>query len=229
MNRLIVGDIHLPFTHPFYFQFCKDVRRKWKCKETIFIGDVTDQHALSFHEHDPDGSSAGNECDEAARGLVKWHKAFPSSKVCIGNHDARSMRVAKKAGLPMRFLKDLATAWDTPTWTWDFNFMVDGVKYTHGATSGKYAAFNLAVANRCSTAVGHTHTYGGVTYHDNDIDGIFGLNVGCGIDRKRYAFAYAKDAAVKPSLGVGVVVSPTEAHFVPMPCRPGEKYHAGCE
>ena len=102
MSRVLVpGDLHLPFTHPKYLAFCKDVRRVWKTKEVVFIGDQVDAHALSFHEHDPDGMSAGDEKRAAKAGIAEWYKAFPKAKVCIGNHDARTIRLARKAGIPM--------------------------------------------------------------------------------------------------------------------------------
>ena len=40
----------------------------------------------------------------------------------------------------------------------------------------------------------------------SEIDKIFGLQVGCGIDRKAYAFSYGKDFAKKPVIGSGLVL-----------------------
>ena len=55
-------------------------------------------------------------------------------------------------------------------------------------------------------------------------DRIFGLNVGCGIDIDRYAFAYAQDFKIRPGLGCGVVVDSGEAHFIPMACGSDEQF-----
>jgi hypothetical protein len=222
---LIVGDPHEPFTHPKYRQFCKDTQRKWKTGETVFIGDLVDLHALSFHDHDPDGMSPGDEIIAARKAVGKWHKTFPDAKVCIGNHDARTIRLARKAGLPVEALKDFADIWGTPTWDWQWEHTIDNVLYLHGTgASGLGAARALMMKRRKSVVIGHTHTNAGINYHTNNDDRIFGLNVGCGIDCQRYAFAYAKDMADRPVLGCGVVIDGI-GHFIPMPCGKGEKYH----
>ena len=57
------------------------------------------------------------------------------------------------------------------------------------------------------TVIGHTHSSAGVHYTANERDTIFGMNVGCGIDVKRYAFAYGKDFPRKPIISCGVVSS----------------------
>lgn len=229
-NTLVIGDLHLPFTHPAYLPFCKDVKKKYKCKEIVFIGDIFDGHALSFHEHDPDGMSPGDECRLAEKQLKAWYRAFPKAKVCIGNHDARAIRLARNAGIPMRFLRDFHEVWGTPNWNWDWEHIIDSVAYLHGTmNSGKDAALNLAKDRRESTVIGHTHTFAGVKYSTSRKDTIFGMNVGCGIDEKSYAMRYAKDFKTKISLGCGVVVDSVEAHFIPMKCGVGQKYYRGEE
>lgn len=49
----------------------------------------------------------------------------------------------------------------------------------------------------------------------NEYDVIFGLNVGCLIDRSAYVFDYGKGAKFKPTLGCGVVLYGVPK-FVPM-------------
>ena len=105
---------------------------------------------------------------------------------------------------------------------------LDGVLYEHGTgSSGKDAAFNRAVAQRCSVVMGHIHSFAGVKYHANPFSRIFGLNVGCGLDIRLYAFEYAKMTVHRPVLGCGIVVDGDVGLFVPMPCSKGEKYHRG--
>jgi len=222
----IVGDIHEPFAHPMYSRFVEDIFNQWEVQKVHFIGDIVDAHALGFWDHDPDGSSAEDESEQAFQKLVAWKKLFPTATVSIGNHDERHFRVAKKAGLPSRYLRDYKTVWDTPKWDWGFEHIYDGALYEHGTgSSGKDAAINRAIAKRCNLVMGHTHTYAGVKYHTNDFNRIFGLQVGCGIDIDAYAFAYGKTFPVRPVLGCGVVINGSEAYFEPMPCGPNEKYH----
>ena len=48
-NRLVVGDIHLPYTHPRYLQHCIDTYNKYDCNAVSFTGDIIDSHFSSFH------------------------------------------------------------------------------------------------------------------------------------------------------------------------------------
>ena len=106
--------------------------------------------------------------------------------------------------------------------------VIDGVLYRHGTgSSGKDAAFNLAVSMRRSVVIGHTHTFAGAKYHANDNDRVFGLNVGCGIDIDEYAFAYGQFHPNRPMLGCGIIIDGTFAAFEPMPCGKKERYYKG--
>jgi predicted phosphodiesterase len=229
MKVLTVGDLHLPFVHPGYFQFIKDLRDKFDPNIVLFIGDVADNHAIAPNwDANPNGMSAEDEMGQAMLGVAKWHKEFPDALVCIGNHDNRHIRSARKAGLNDKFLKGYAEAWGTPTWTWALSHEIDGVRYEHGTgTSGKNAALNLAIQQRQSVVIGHTHTYAGVQFHSNHSSLIFGLNVGCGIDPDAYAFEYASESVTRPVLGAGFVEDgdPTTARFIPMAMGPRQKYH----
>lgn len=228
MRVLAIGDVHAPFVHPNYLQFCYDTYTQNALDSVMFMGDVVDSHALSFYQHDPDGLSAGGELDAAKFCLREWILTFPSAKVCIGNHDCRHFRVAHKAGLPTRYLKDYKSVFGTPGWNWKMEHIVDGVLYTHGTgVSGKNAALNLALQRRSSTVIGHVHSFTGVQYHCNSTSRIFGMNAGSGIDIAAYSFNYGQDFPVRPVLGVGIVLNGKEARFVPMPIGKGEKYRRG--
>lgn len=221
----IIGDIHEPFSHPRYMEFCQDTFRDWKVDRVHFAGDVVDAHAWSFHDSDPDGLSAGSEYEYAKRKIAKWHKAFPEASVSIGNHDNRHYRAAKKVNIPAAMLKPYRQVWKTPGWKWRDRFTIDGVVYTHGTgNSGKNAALNLAMAQRASVVIGHIHTFPGVQWHASSNDRIFGMNVGCGIDCRSYAMAYSKDFKNRPVLGCGVVIDGRFPFFEPMPCGKREEY-----
>lgn len=226
MNVGICGDIHAPFTHPLYLEFLQDTFRRERVDKVVIIGDVVDQHALSFWEHDPNGQSAEDEALNAMPIVQKYHKAFRGALVTQGNHDERHYRVARKAGLPDRYMKSYAQVWDTPSWKWGHEFTIEKVLYSHGTgQSGKLAAINYAVQKRKSCVIGHVHSWGGVLHHANDDSLIFGLNVGCGIDIAAYAFAYGKPFPVRPVLGCGVVKDGRHAAFHVMPCDRRDKYH----
>ena len=224
LTVLTVSDIHAPFTHPRFREFMADTAQTEQPDEIVLIGDVVDLHALSFHEHDPDGMSPGHEIKAARRQVKEWVKLFPQAKVCIGNHDARTIRLARKAGLPLEAVKDFSEIWDTPGWDWDWEHEVDGVLYKHGTgLSSLNAMLTFAQKRMISTVCGHIHKQGGTLYGASQIGRVFAMTVGCGIDVHSYAMDYGRDFTDKPVLGCGVVRGGVP-QFIPMKCGVGEAY-----
>jgi len=208
MNTGIIGDSHLPFSHKHYLSFCYQTFKKNKCTNIIHIGDLVDNHAISYHEHDSDGMSAEDEMVETDKHLKKWFKAFPKLKLCRGNHDRMVDRKGKTSCLPKRVFKKFRDIWDLPVgWTDGWFFNIDGILYKHGTGySSKYAHIQCAYDNRMNSVIGHCHSILGVEYLENEQDRIFGMSVGCGIDVKSYAMAYQKDFRRRPILGLGMVL-----------------------
>lgn len=206
-NILIIGDTHEPFTHKNYLQFCKETQRKYKCKTVVHVGDLVDNHAISYHEHDPDGWSPAEEMKIADKKLKKWFKAFPNVKMCRGNHDRIVDRKGKTVGLPKRCFKAFREIWQLPKgWEDDFEFEINGVLFKHGSGSGQYSHVKAAIEASQSVVIGHTHFTAGVEWIVTSKDRKFGMAVGCGIDRKAYAFEYGRDFRKKPVLSCGVVL-----------------------
>lgn len=219
MNTLIVSDTHAPFEHPGYLDFCVGVKKRVKCKRVVHIGDLVDNHAISYHEHNPDGWNPEGEMKAADEHLKPWFKAFPEVSLCLGNHDSLVDRKGKTVGLPKRCFKPFREMWKLPKgWKDDFEHIFDNVLYKHGTgMSGRYAHVTAAERARLSTVIGHVHASAGVEYIASSRDCIFGMNVGSGIDKKAYAFAYGKDFPRKPILGCGVVTDNGKfAQFFPM-------------
>lgn len=127
--------------------------------------------------------------------------------LCLGNHDRRVDLKARHVGLPDVVFRPFRDIWELPKgWLDAFSHVIDGVQYMHGTGfSGDHAHLKAASLNRRSTVIGHTHTAGAVGYLVSERDRIFGCNVGCGINRRTYAFAYGRDFAKKPFLGCAVV------------------------
>lgn len=218
-NIGIIADTHAPFTHPDYLEFCSQVFDKFDCGTIVHIGDEVDNHAISYHEHDPDGHSPGREAELAQLELNRWFARFPEVKVCIGNHSALIHRKAVTHGLPSKFLKSYEEIWNAPKgWQWALEWDIQGVLFQHGTgSSGKTAHELRASANRQSTVIGHIHSHAGVKYMASKKDLIFGMNVGCGIALDAYAFAYGRPFPIRPILGCGVVLDGGRlAAFIPM-------------
>jgi len=216
----VIGDTHLPFEHPGYLDFCLGIQHRVKCGTVVHIGDLVDNHAMSFHYiADPNGRSPTDEMQLARQHLKDWFKAFPRLFLCLGNHDRRVDLKARHVGLPEDVFKPFRDIWELPDeWKDDYAWVIDGVRYTHGTgLSGDFAHIKAAQLNRQSTVIGHTHSAGAINYLVSEKDRIFGMNCGCGIDRKAYAFEYGRDFTKKPVLGCGVVTDKGKyCQFFPM-------------
>jgi len=207
-NVLLVGDLHLPAERQDYLQFCKNIKRKHKCTEVMFIGDILDHHAISFHQKNPDSDSAVEEYNKAMGALKKWHKAFPKARVCIGNHDERVHRMAAASGIPAMYLKEYSDIYETPYWDWEYEHDIDGIYYYHGTgtSGGLCPAFNTAKARLQSSVAGHIHSTAAILYTSGPTgEKIFGMNVPNGVDKDHKLMYYSRNFLRKPVNGVGIV------------------------
>ena len=204
-NILVVGDLHSPFIIEGYLEFCKHLYTKYNCNRVVFIGDITDQHYHSYHETDPDGLSAGDELYWAKVELENWFKEFPVADILMGNHDLLISRKAKTAGLSDKVLKPYGEILEAPT-SWLFHYddiTIDNVIYSHGNVGN---AYKKSKDIRMSLVQGHFHSLAGVDYSVSPKDSLFGVQVGCGIDKDAYAMAYGKPFAKKPVISAAVVL-----------------------
>ena len=177
------------------------------CNQVVFIGDVIDSHYSSYHETDPDGYSAGEELERAIDALKPFYEAFPNAYVTLGNHDLIVMRKAYSSGLSKRWIKDFGAVLETPNWKFVEEIEIDGVVYTHGTgQSSEHAAFLRAVYRQKSFVMGHVHTAANVKWSASDKDRVFGMQVGCGVDERAYAFQYGRTFRRKMIVSCGVVL-----------------------
>ena len=207
-NVLVIGDLHLPAERADYLQFCKTMRRKHKTTKTIFIGDILDHHAISFHQKNPDSDGAVEEYTKAMKSLRQWYKGFPDACICIGNHDERVHRLAATSGIPAMYLKEYSDVYETPDWCWEYEHEIDGVYYYHGtgASSGLCPAFNVAKARMQSSVAGHVHSTAGILFNIGPTgEALFGMNVPNGVDKDHPLMYYGRHFLKKPVNGIGVV------------------------
>lgn len=198
---LVIGDLHCPFELDGYFEFCLDTYDRFACNQVIFIGDILDNHYASYHETDANGMSGGYELQEAIKHVDKWAQTFPIADVIIGNHDRLIMRKAFSSSVPREWIKDYNEVLGT-AWNWVERIEYDGVQYVHGEGG---TARTKAKNDMQSTVQGHIHTQAYVEWLVGNRSKIFGMQVGCGIDRDSYAAAYAKHYK-KQAIGCGVVI-----------------------
>jgi predicted phosphodiesterase len=189
---LVIGDIHEPFSLDGYLEFCKDQYKLNKCTKVVFIGDIIDNHASSYHQTEVDADNAIVEFKKAKNRIAKWYKAFPEAVVIMGNHDTiPTLRKAKSSVIAPQFFKDFSTALETPNWDFVVNIEIDGVFYTHGL---QQKAVSRAKNKLQSVVQGHYHTE---AYCQQMITPlgytIFAVQTGCGVDKDAYSMRFIKD------------------------------------
>jgi len=199
---LVIGDIHAPFELDGYLDYCQETYAKYNCNQVVFIGDILDNHAFSYHEPDPSGLSAGNELKLAKKFVKKWYKAFPIADVLIGNHDRLAARKMMTGGVPLAWLKSYNDVLGTSNWNWTERIVYDDVQYVHGEGG---TARTKSKNDFMSTVQGHIHTQAYVEWSVGRNFKVFGMQVGCGVDGGSYAAAYAKNFK-KQAIGCGVVI-----------------------
>ncbi len=206
-NVIILGDTHFPFEKEGYLDFCVDIQKKYKAGTVLHIGDVADNCYSSFHDNNPDGLAAGEELSCAIKSAKEWQKAFPLVKVTLGNHCQIIQRKAFASGVSSKWIKGLSEVLELPGWQFEMEHEIDGVLYTHGTgTSGDKAAYNKALNKRKSVVQGHLHSQASIMWNTSSIDKVFAMQVGCGVDEKKYAFDYAKNFPKKFIVSCGVVL-----------------------
>ena len=201
-NVLIIGDIHTPFEHKGYLDFCKSTYEKFNCNRVVFIGDIIDNHFSSYHETDANGHGGADELELAIERIAESYKAFPVADVIIGNHDRIIMRKAQSSAIPTAWIKDYKDVLNTPDWSFKEQVIYNDVLYIHG--EGGTARTKMK-KDLHSVVQGHLHTQAYCEHLVGNNFRIFGMQVGCGIDHQSYALAYAKNYS-KPAIGCGVVL-----------------------
>lgn len=207
---LVISDLQLPFEHKDAFKFLAAVKKKYKPNRVVNIGDISDSYCLNHWGRDPDAPSATQEIDALMSGVQKLAKMFPKMDVLTSNHDRRIYRKAMDASIPSHFIKPYHEWMGCPkTWLFSDELVIDGVLYTHGdevGAGGMNASLKRAQGYGRSCVSGHLHTQANITYFANREVLLFGMQVGCLIDHKKIAFAYAKKNLKKPILSVGLVI-----------------------
>ena len=167
------------------------IRDEYRTAETIFIGDILDNHASSFHPSDADGWSAGDELEHAINMLAPWHREFPDAKVTLGNHDRVPARKAYESGVSSRWMLAYRHVLGTPSWDFVDHYIKDDVLYVHGDGAGK--ANMRARKELMSVVQGHFHSTCDLHWFVGRHYRIFGMQIGCGVEDESYAMAYGKN------------------------------------
>ena len=202
-NVLVIGARHEPFCLDSYLEFCIDQYYLYNCTEVVFIGDIIDNHYSSYHESSADGLGGLDELELAVKRIARWRNAFPMATVIIGNHDRIIMRKAQTSSIPSKWIKSYKEVLEVPDWNFVERYEKDNVQYIHGEGG---TARTKCRADMMNTVQGHLHTQAYCEHYVGKRFRVFGMQVGCGINHKSYAMAYAKYGK-RPAVGVGIVTN----------------------
>ena len=204
-NVLVIGDLHEPFCLDSYLDWCLEQYEAYGCNQVVFIGDIIDNHYSSYHETSADGMGGADELELAIKRISRWYKAFhkKGTKIIVGNHDRIIMRKAQTSSIPSKWIKSYKQVLEVPNWEFVERFEQDGVQYIHGEGG---TARTKCRADMMNTVQGHLHTQCYTEHYVGKNFRVFGTQVGCGINHKSYAMAYAKYGK-RPAVGCAVILN----------------------
>ena len=205
----IIGDTHLPYELDGYLEFCQETFDRHGVDTVIHIGDMFDNHSLSFHDSEPMLHNVMGEYESAFERAQDWYEAFPEATLIMGNHDRIPARQLRKLGMePSIYMRPIEELFGMPPgWSVADSVVIDNVLYHHGETSGGINGFRKDAETRMRCTVsGHNHSNAGISATATDQELVWGLAVGCGVNQKHMAFAYSKNFAKKPIVACGVVI-----------------------
>lgn len=202
---LIISDSHIPYSHPDYLIFLKRIKEQGNPDIIVHIGDEIDAHAMSFHDTDEDLFSAGHELDKAIIEIQEGlHKLFPKMYLLESNHGSMAYRKFKHHGIPIRMLKPLNELYETPLWSWHHEIILDTNKGKTYLCHGKAKSYGKLCKEMAMNAIqGHYHSNFEITWHRSAMTERYNMFIGCLVDEKSMAMAYAKNNLPKPILGCG--------------------------
>ena len=153
-NFLVIPDMHIPYHHQDSVDFLIAVYNKYECVHVLNTGDITDNHAGSFHESETDALSPEDEYKETCSFLQELEEVFPQMDITTGNHDAIPVRKLKSAGLPASMLSDFNHLYGLKgSWLWhDDELKIDtagGVPLLVPMVLNKHGRWNKTVSG-CS-------------------------------------------------------------------------------
>lgn len=214
-NYLFIPDYHSPFGHPKALKFCVSLQDEFNIpSEHIYCaGDFEDQYNFGRWPKSPDrGHTHLQELEATRKDVKEWGRAFPLLKMCTSNHGTRIEKKAFEAEIPSQLIRSHQEIFEYPKgWELAEEYIVMATKHEfalqHGdGFSGVKGHIDAAMANGLSTAIGHLHSYAGVTHIKTRHQELWAANAGCLVDSSQYAFEYGKHSKFKPTIGALVIL-----------------------
>lgn len=218
---LHICDTHAPYNHVDMIDFLSEVKRVYRPTRVIHGGDEVDNHALSFHDSDPNLDSAGPELHKARAVIAELEALFPSMELVHSNHGSLVYRRAVKYGIPAEYLKSyreiLFPDGNGAGWSWKEQIRTElpngeSVQFQHQCAGD---IMNAAAHERCNIVLSHEHSKFEVNYKASKASLYFGIYGGCLLDFNSLAFAYGKTLIKRPIIGCSVIVD-SQPLLIPM-------------
>jgi len=201
---LAIGDLHVPYQHPDAIEWLIALNQKYKFDKIIGIGDEIDNHAISFHTHDPSLLSPGHELDAAIKALEPLYKEFPIVDTCESNHTSLFYRKQKHFGLPARVMKSYGEILSAPPgWKWHFEIDIQLSTGQRCLFHHSYGANILLASQRRGQNLvsGHIHSSFSVQHWSNSERTYFAAQTGCLVDDLSLSMSYNKGSVQRPIMG----------------------------
>ena len=206
---LLISDMHVPYHHPDTLEFLRYLKDKYKPTRVICLGDELDKHALSYHDHDPDLPSAGDELRKSIPVIRELYEMFPVMDIIESNHGSLVWRKAKTNGIPRQYIKSYNDVLGVGEgWKWSFDLTIElpnGQKcyVHHGKTNN---VIQLSQQMGMNAIQGHYHEAYRIDYWGNPNGLFWGMQCGCLIDDDALAFSYNNVNIKRPVIGTGLIV-----------------------
>lgn len=206
---LFISDLHIPFHHQDSFDFLRYLKQKYNPTRVICLGDELDKHSLSYHEHDPNGYSAGHELNASIPYIKELEEIFPQMDIIESNHGSLVWRKAKTNGIPKHYIKSYNDVLGVGEgWNWNFDLTLtlpNGQQcYIHHGKSSD--VLKLSQTSGMNAVQGHFHERFKIDYWANSNDLYWGMQCGCLIDDDQYAFNYNNVNIKRPIIGTGLII-----------------------
>jgi len=198
-------------------KFLGAIKSEYSPDRVIHIGDEIDNHAMSFHDSDPNLFSAGEELERAREVIWKIEELYPKVDVIESNHGSLWYRKAKAYGIPREAIRSYEEILMTKKWKWHFELTL---KLPNGQPCyfhhGRSANVLLTSQHMGMPAVqGHYHEKFCIQYWGTSERLNWGMNVGCLVDDDSLAFTYNNSNLKRPVIGCGMIID-SQPKLMPM-------------
>lgn len=205
---LIISDTHAPFQHKDALKFLAKIKEYYDPDRVIHIGDEIDNHAMSYHDSDPDSFSAGDELVKAREVIWQMEELYPKVDVIESNHGSLWYRKAKTHGIPREAIKTYEEILQTKQWKWHFELTIklpngQPCYFHHGRSANSLTA---SQARGMPIVQGHYHEKFNIQYWGTTERLNWGMNVGCLVDDHSLAMEYNNSNLKRPIIGCGMII-----------------------